>query len=98
MPCKDNKKNNTHRHGYHMRSAADRMYHDSETFLYRYRGWIILILAVLLIAYLLTRKCEPGLLTDLSSSATGTVQAPKLTNELNIAEPATVAVNTEARK
>ena len=78
----------------------DRMYHDSESFLYRNRWWIVLILAVLLAYYLLTRKCDGSN----SSSSTSTnlfgpeVASPKIGGgELRLASPA-VPFGTEGRK
>ena len=76
----------------------DRMYHDSETFLYRNRWWIVLILAVFLAYYLLTRKCD-GTSSSVSTGLFGPqVAAPKIgEGELRLAEPP-VPLNTEGRK
>jgi hypothetical protein len=76
----------------------DRMYHDSESFLYRNRWWIVLILAVLLAYYLLTRKCD-GTGSSASTSLFGPqVASPKIgEGELRLASPA-VPQGTEIRK
>ncbi len=57
---------------------ADRMYHDCETFLFRYRWWIVLVLAILLAYYLYTRKCEPGETASMSTVTTATVPSVKI--------------------
>lgn len=90
MPqCKDKKKNNTTNSG----STVDRMYHDSETFLYRYRWWIVLVLACMLAYYLYTRKCETSGFLSLPEA-----QTPKLAaTDLNLGEP-TAILNTEGRR
>lgn len=94
MPqCKDKKKNNATKSGSESSSTVDRMYHDSETFLYRYRWWIVLVLACMLAYYLYTRKCETG-----SASQLPEAQVPKLAaDDLNLGEPTSV-LNTEGRK
>ena len=75
----------------------DRMYHDSESFLYRNRWWIVLILAVLLAYYLLTRKCD-GTSSSTSTSFFGPqVASPKL-GDLNVASPPAVPLNTEGKQ
>lgn len=73
----------------------DKMYHDSESFLYRNRWWIVLILAILLAWYLVTRKCDG----NGSSSLLGPqVASPKIGgSELILASPP-VPLGTEGRK
>ena len=94
--CKDKKKNNATKFGFPKKTAVDRLYHDSETFLYRYRWWIVLVLACMLAYYLYARKCtESGSDSGLSFFQSNT---PKLAaNDLNLGEP-TLALNTDARR
>jgi hypothetical protein len=100
--CKDKKNNSKNPDGSYVRT--DRMYHDCETFLYRYRWWIVLILAILLAYYLYTRKCETGETSSTTTVTTATTPAPvvtdvtgpKLGGALNYTEPHT-SLNTEGR-
>ena len=74
---------------------ADRMYHNSESFLYRYRWWVILVLICLLSYYLYARKSADGA----SSRITGNTNVqPKLSNELNIASPGANNLDTVVKK
>jgi hypothetical protein len=75
----------------------DKMYHDSESFLYKNRWWIVLILAILLAYYLLTKKCD-GSNSNSSSGLFGPqVVSPKIGGgELRLASPA-VPLDTEGR-
>jgi len=75
-------------------SRMDRMYHDSEAFLYRYRWWIVLILVLLLAWYLYTKRSDIGkMYTDVTASSN-----PRLgSTELNIGTPTTTGINTDAR-
>lgn len=106
MPCKDKRMNNPDEENRMMRSM-DRMYHSSESFLYRYRWWIVLILAILLGYYLCTKRCEttgtlaasetPVAVTQPSEplAVTGGMNVSRF-NSLNIASPA-VNFPTEGR-
>ncbi|VBB18517.1 hypothetical protein YASMINEVIRUS_980 [Yasminevirus sp. GU-2018] len=98
MPCKD-KKNNKPEEETNSESTVDRIYHDSETFLFRYRWWIVLFLAVLLGYYLYSKRTEKtGSGESTGASSDLAVGGPKLgPNELNIGEPSS-QLNTEARK
>lgn len=92
MPhCKDKKKNNATNSSAESSTTVDRMYHDSETFLHRYRWWIVLILACMLGYYLYTRKCET------EASGLTEISQPKLVGDLNLGDPTDV-LNTEGRK
>jgi hypothetical protein len=84
--CKD--KNNKSEN----ESTLDRYRHGTESFLYRYRWWVVLVLALLLAYYLYTKKSgTSGLMSDASSSQ-GIINQ----GELNVAPPA--QLGTEVRK
>ena len=92
MPCRDRRNNK--------QETLDRMYHDSETFLYRYRWWIVLLLAVLLAYYLYTRRCETETIVSPVGERTVMVTGgpePMLGGALNFGDPIS-NINTEGRK
>lgn len=70
----------------------DRISHDSETFLHKYRWWIVIVLAVLLAVYLYSKRTELGIM-DMTSTKKPIVG----TTELNIATPSVINVGTETR-
>lgn len=97
MSSNKDKNNSKNMNGTQVR--ADRMYHDCETFLYRNRWWIVLVLAILLAYYLYTRKCETGETSAAIPSQSTTVtdmNTPKLGGALNYGEPVS-SLNTEGR-
>jgi hypothetical protein len=82
-----------------------RVYRECESFLYRYRWWIVLILAVLLAWYLYTRRCDkgegamPAMVEEPAPALpqTGGAFGPKLGNNLNFGDPVN-NINTEGRR
>lgn len=97
MPCRDKRNNkpeeNVENESVGGSSTMDRIYHDSETFLYRYRWWIVLVLAILLGYHLYCKKS----VGSKSASGSSSVGEPRLGKaDLNLAEP-TNDFNTEAR-
>lgn len=102
MPCKDNQKYNSDKEN-QSSNRMERTYHNSESFLYRYRWWIVLILALLLGYYLYAKRQETvGEQTTTTTTARpiethgGTINSKLGT--LNIASPAPVNLPTEDRK
>lgn len=72
-------------------AEIDRATHDSGSFFYKYRWWIVLVLAILLGYFLYSKRHDLGITT--------TNNLPRLTNsELNIAEAPTNMFDTEGRK
>ena len=99
MPYRDNRRNNSEEET--RMSTMDKIYHDSETFLYKYRWWIILVLAILLGVYLWSKRSEPTVTqtTETVTTTTGTDIVPRLgATDLNIGEPAPPDFNTEGRR
>lgn len=67
-------------------NTIDRMYNNSQSFLYRYRWWIVLILAILLGIYLFTRRQET------------VVESPNVLNTSNKAPTIPSAESTSTTK
>lgn len=73
-------------------AEMDRISHDSDSFFYKYRWCIVLILAILLAYYLYTKRWELGIMPNT------TTKLPAIgATELNISPPAVINVNTEGR-
>lgn len=92
--CKDKKNNIKAEAEESSMGTVDRYYHNTESFLYRYRWWVVLVLAILLAYYLYTKN-ESSV-----DTAVGTPSAPGLIgqNELNVGAPVELGVPTEQRK
>lgn len=72
-------------------AEMDRISHASETFLHKYRWWIVLVLAVLLALYLYSKRTELGI--DMYPT-----KQPVLDGTvLNIGTPAQINIGTETR-
>ncbi len=70
-------------------STMDRYYHDTESFLYRYRWWVVLVLAILLAYYLYCKKSE-GTATTSPATSVGVSTGSKGVlgqGDLNLASP-----------
>lgn len=92
MPC-HYKKNNNAEEDQELVPERERLtlkkaYNKTESFLYRNRWWIVLILAVLLAYYLYSQRVEASLQT-----ATPRI----LSNELNVASPQEGGFDTVTR-
>lgn len=77
-------------------STIDRYYHDTESFLYRYRWWVVLVLALLLGWYLYCKKPE-GTTTSSTTSVTTQSRGVLGPDDLNVASPVQVG-GTDMRK
>jgi hypothetical protein len=78
-------------------STIDRYYHDTESFLYRYRWWVVLVLALLLGWYLYCKKPEGGSGTASTSSMTTQSRGVLGPNDLVVASPASIG-GTDMRR
>lgn len=71
-------------------AEMDRLKHDSGSFFYKYRWWIVLVLAILLAYFLYNKRTELGIM---SSDANPRITA----TELKIGTPTVVDMNTDVR-
>jgi hypothetical protein len=91
---KNTKKNNNT----DLNNTCDKMYHDTETFLYIYRWWIILVLTCMLAYYIHMRKCDTRFESGFGSGIENVMPEGRklLVTDLALGDPA-VGMNTAAR-
>src|SRR5271169_1711641 len=86
--CKDKKNNKENE------STLDRYYHDSESFLWRHKWWVVAVLAILVIVYFYKNhdSTSTGASSGMTTGATGATgtQGVIRPNELNVGAPATL--------